>query len=151
MIHEKCGRTAGAASSDGLTLGPHWRAAAVRPPARRATRAGCMINASSLPPYISRLETSLAAACWVYSSLGRTDGRTDGNMREIVHIQAGQCGNQIGTKVGHLHPSPASSTLGHTLRVWCLSMSQMMAVFVTASVDDVTPTTPAHCRTRRLQ
>lgn len=24
---------------------------------------------------------------------------TDSNMREIVHIQAGQCGNQIGTKV----------------------------------------------------
>jgi len=30
--------------------------------------------------------------------------------------------------------------VGHTLRVECLSLSQMMAVFVTASVDDVTPT-----------
>lgn len=24
-------------------------------------------------------------------------------MREIVHIQAGQCGNQIGAKVSHTH------------------------------------------------
>ena len=24
-------------------------------------------------------------------------------MREIVHLQAGQCGNQIGTKVGTCH------------------------------------------------
>lgn len=26
-------------------------------------------------------------------------------MREIVHIQAGQCGNQIGAKVSPLHPN----------------------------------------------
>ena len=26
--------------------------------------------------------------------------RDSSNMREIVHIQAGQCGNQIGAKVG---------------------------------------------------
>ena len=33
--------------------------------------------------------------------LKSTEGlRTSRNMREIVHLQAGQCGNQIGTKVG---------------------------------------------------
>lgn len=33
------------------------------------------------------------------ADLGQQRPDTDSNMREIVHIQAGQCGNQIGTKV----------------------------------------------------
>lgn len=32
-------------------------------------------------------------------SCDKRTGETHRNMREIVHIQAGQCGNQIGTKV----------------------------------------------------
>uniref|UniRef100_A0A8C7IME5 Uncharacterized protein n=1 Tax=Oncorhynchus kisutch TaxID=8019 RepID=A0A8C7IME5_ONCKI len=28
-------------------------------------------------------------------------------MREIVHLQAGQCGNQIGAKVGSMSPVPS--------------------------------------------
>lgn len=31
--------------------------------------------------------------------------KTTNKMREIVHIQAGQCGNQIGAKVSSLHPN----------------------------------------------
>ena len=34
----------------------------------------------------------------------RGRSRTSTNMREIVHIQAGQCGNQIGAKVTN-HPT----------------------------------------------
>lgn len=32
-------------------------------------------------------------------------------MREIVHLQAGQCGNQIGAKVGRKHPETPSATI----------------------------------------
>ena len=39
-------------------------------------------------------------------------------MREIVHIQAGQCGNQIGAKVGCIH-APAMGGEGRTFSSSC--------------------------------
>merc|ERR1712156_46037 len=52
-------------------------------------------------------------------------------MREIVHIQAGQCGNQIGAKFGKSSlMNMASTQLAHTLALqtssWNASMSTIM-------------------------
>ena len=62
------------------------------------TRCGCSPSRSVEPgPAIRRKEV-------------RGRSRTSTKMREIVHIQAGQCGNQIGAKVTN-HPTKMASRI----------------------------------------
>ncbi len=49
-------------------------------------------------------------------------------MREIVHLQAGQCGNQIGSKVIH-NKEPVFSTNVHSFR-WFMMIKYYFALLL---------------------
>jgi len=58
-------------------------------------------------------------------------------MREIVHIQAGQCGNQIGAKFWEVILMNTESILpGHTMATQICSLKGLMCTSMKQLVDD---------------
>ena len=61
-------------------------------------------------PVLGQLPESVAGTTSPLKGSAKTEAREsdpEKKMREIVHLQAGQCGNQIGAKVGSSKENPA--------------------------------------------